>query len=81
MAETKGLGQVKGWQRRYVLRWGVVGAALFAVGCQTVPKAPPKPVAPPKEDGVTQGLPTDAARRLPMRRIWRFWIQAANASA
>ena len=62
MAESAGVGQVTGWQRRHLLRWGVVSAALFAAGCQTAPKAPPKPVAPPPEESVTQGLPADAMR-------------------
>lgn len=62
MADSKGAGQAKDWGRRQMMRWGLISAALFAAGCQVAPKAPPKTAPAPKEDTVTQGLPTDAAR-------------------
>lgn len=62
MAENMGAGQAMDWGRRQMMRWGLASAALFVAGCQVVPKAPPKPVAPPVEEGPAQGLPSDTAR-------------------
>ncbi|MFM7027573.1 MAG: penicillin-binding protein activator [Chakrabartia sp.] len=62
MADRQGYEQARGWQRRQAMRWGALGAILLVAGCQTTPKGPPRPVAPPSEDGLTQGLPTDAGR-------------------
>ena len=62
MAETMGREQAKDMGRRRLMRWGVIGAALLAAGCQVVPKAPPKPVAAPVEEGPAVGLPSDTTR-------------------
>ncbi len=50
--------------RLAVLRSAIFGAALFVVGCQVVPKGPPKTVATPTENSEEPGigLPSDASR-------------------
>ena len=62
MADREGAGQAMDWGRRQLMRWGLLSAALFVAGCQVVPKAPPKPVTAPVEEGPAQGLPADAMR-------------------
>ena len=62
MADDMGEGQATDLKRRQIMRWGLVSAALFMAGCQVVPKAPPKPVEAPPEDGPVSGLPSDATR-------------------
>lgn len=62
MAEVMGEGQATDLKRRQIMRWGLVSAALFMAGCQVVPKAPPKPVEAPPEEGPTSGLPSDSTR-------------------
>ena len=62
MADSVGVRQGEDWKRRQIVRMGLVSAALFIAGCQVVPKAPPKPVEAPPEEGPTSGLPTDATR-------------------
>lgn len=62
MADDMGEGQATDLKRRQIMRWGLVGAALFMAGCQVVPKGPPKPVEAPPEEGPVTGLPTDATR-------------------
>jgi ABC-type branched-subunit amino acid transport system substrate-binding protein len=62
MADDMGEGQATDLKRRKIMRWGLVGAALFMAGCQVVPKGPPKPVEAPPEEGPVAGLPSDATR-------------------
>mgnify|MGYP003842288395 CR=1 FL=1 len=62
MADDMGEGQATDLKRRQIMRWGLVGAALFMAGCQVVPKGPPKPVEAPPEEGAVTGLPSDATR-------------------
>jgi branched-chain amino acid transport system substrate-binding protein len=62
MADRQGVGQAMDGGRRQFVRWGLVSAALFLVGCQTTPKGPPKPIAAPGSDAATQALPPDATR-------------------
>jgi ABC-type branched-subunit amino acid transport system substrate-binding protein len=62
MADDMGEGQATDLKRRKIMRWGLVGAALFVAGCQVVPKGPPKPVEAPPEEGAVTGLPSDATR-------------------
>ena len=62
MADDMGEGQATDLKRRKIMRWGLVGAALFMAGCQVVPKGPPRPVEAPPEEGPVAGLPSDATR-------------------
>lgn len=77
MADRVGAGQAKDMGRRLFMRWGLVSAALFAAGCQVVPKGPPRPVSTPSEEGPAQGLPSDAARH---RIALLVPLTGANAS-
>lgn len=62
MADRQGMGQAIDSGCRRLIRWAVMGAAVFLAACQTTPKAPPGPIAPPSTDAATQALPPDAGR-------------------